>query len=55
MIHEMSHRVRDRDELRFFLHWLCRTGRVGAVVPSAPALAAEIDTEAPAGQIFQQV
>ncbi len=51
MIHEMSRRLRDRDELRFFLHWLRRPGRVGAVVPSGPALAAalaaEIDTETP--------
>jgi phosphatidylethanolamine/phosphatidyl-N-methylethanolamine N-methyltransferase len=51
MIHEMSRRLRDRDELRFFLHWLRRPGRLGAVVPSssalAAALAAEIDTEAP--------
>ncbi len=51
MIHEMSRRLRNRDELRFFLHWLRRPGRVGAVVPSGPALAAalaaEIDTEAP--------
>ena len=47
----MFRRLRDRDELRFFLHWLRRPGRVGAVVPSGPALAAalaaEIDTEAP--------
>ncbi len=51
MIHEMSRRLRDRDEFRFFLHWLRRPGRVGAVVPSGPALAAalaaEIDTKAP--------
>ncbi len=51
MNHEMSRRLRDRDELRFFLHWLRRPGRVGAVVPSGPApaaaLAAEIDTEVP--------
>jgi phosphatidylethanolamine/phosphatidyl-N-methylethanolamine N-methyltransferase len=51
MIHEVSRRLRNRDELRFFLHWLRRPGRVGAVVPSGPALAAalaaEIDTEAP--------
>lgn len=51
MIHEMSRRLRDRDELRFFLHWLRRPGRIGAVVPSGPALAvalaAEIDAEAP--------
>ncbi len=51
MIHEMFRRLRNRDELRFFLHWLRRPGRLGAVVPSGPALAAalaaEIDTEAP--------
>ena len=51
MIQEVSRRLRNRDELRFFLHWLRRPGRVGAVVPSGPALAAalaaEIDTEAP--------
>ncbi len=51
MIHEVSRRLRNRDELRFFLHWLRRPGRVGAVVPSGPALAAalaaEIDPEAP--------
>ncbi len=51
MIHEMYRRLRDSDELRFFLHWLRRHGRVGAVVPSgtalAAALAAEIDSEAP--------
>ncbi len=51
MIHELSRRLCNRDELRFFLHWLRRPGRVGAVVPSGPALAAtlaaEIDTEAP--------
>ena len=50
MIHEMSRHLRDRDELRFFLHWLRQPGRVGSVVPSGPvlaaALAAEIDTEA---------
>ncbi len=51
MNHEMFRRLRDRDELRFFLHWLRRPGRIGAVVPSGPALAAalaaEIDTEVP--------
>ncbi len=51
MIHEVSRRLLNRDELRFFLHWLRRPGRVGAVVPSGPALAAalaaEINTEAP--------
>ncbi len=51
MIHEMSRRLRDREEFRFFLHWLRRPRRVGAVLPSSPALAAalaaEIDTEAP--------
>ncbi len=50
MIHEISRRLRDRDELRFFYHWLRRPGRVGALVPTGPALAAalaaEIDTEA---------
>ena len=54
MIHEKSDRLRDRDELRFHLHWLRRASRVGAVVPSGPVLAAEIDPEAPACQIFQQ-
>ncbi len=43
--------MRGRDEFRFFLHGLRQPGRVGAVVPSGPelaaALAAEIDTEAP--------
>jgi len=51
MILEMSRRLRDRDAFRFFLHWLRRPGRLGAVVPSSPALAAalaaEIDAEAP--------
>lgn len=51
MIHEMSRRLRGRDEFRFFLHWLRRPGRVGAVMPSgaalAAALAAEIEPEAP--------
>lgn len=51
MIHEMSRALRKRDELQFFLHWLRRPGRVGAMVPSGPALAAalaaEIDVEAP--------
>jgi phosphatidylethanolamine/phosphatidyl-N-methylethanolamine N-methyltransferase len=51
MIHEMSRRLCDRDELRFFLHWLRRPGQVGALMPSGPvlaaALAAEVDTEAP--------
>ncbi len=51
MIHEVSRRLLNRDELRFFLHWLRRPGRIGAVVPSGPALAAalaaEIDTEVP--------
>jgi acyl-coenzyme A synthetase/AMP-(fatty) acid ligase len=42
MIHEMSRRLRDREEFRFFLHWLRRPRRVGAVLPSSPALAAEI-------------
>ena len=55
MIHEMSHRLRDRDEVRFFLQWLRRPGRLGAVVPSSPALAAalaaEIDTRAPGAVI----
>ncbi len=55
MIHEMSRRLRDRDEIRFFLQWLRRPGRVGAVVPSSPALAAalaaEIDTRAPGAVI----
>ncbi len=56
MNHEMSRRLRDRDELQFFLHWLRRPGRVGAVVPSGPALAAalaaEIDTAAP-GEVVE--
>jgi phosphatidylethanolamine/phosphatidyl-N-methylethanolamine N-methyltransferase len=51
MILEMSRRLRDRDEVQFFLRWLRRPARLGAVVPSGPnlaaALAAEIDTEAP--------
>jgi phosphatidylethanolamine/phosphatidyl-N-methylethanolamine N-methyltransferase len=51
MIDEISRRLRNSDELGFFLHWLRRPGRLGAVVPSGPALAAalaaEIDTEAP--------
>jgi phosphatidylethanolamine/phosphatidyl-N-methylethanolamine N-methyltransferase len=51
MIDEISHRLRSRDELRFFLQWLRRPGRLGAIVPSslalAAALAAEIDAEAP--------
>ncbi len=51
MIRELSHRLRGRDEVRFFLRWLRRPARLGAVVPSGPALAAalaaEIDTEAP--------
>ena len=38
----MFRRLRDRDELRFFLHWLRRPGRVGAVVLSGPALAAPV-------------
>ncbi len=51
MIREMSRRLSGRDEVRFFLRWLRRPARLGAVVPSGPALAAalaaEIDTEAP--------
>lgn len=51
MIHDLSHRLRDLDEVRFFLNWLRKPGRVGAVVPSGPALAAalaaEIDTDIP--------
>ncbi len=51
MIHEMSRRLRGRDEVRFFLRWLRRPARLGAVVPSGPALAAAlaagIDAEAP--------
>jgi phosphatidylethanolamine/phosphatidyl-N-methylethanolamine N-methyltransferase len=51
MILEMSRRLRGRDEVRFFLRWLRRPARLGAVVPSgsalAAALAAEIDTQAP--------
>ncbi len=51
MILEMSRRLRGRDEVRFFLHWLRRPARLGAVVPSGSALAAtlaaEIDTQAP--------
>jgi phosphatidylethanolamine/phosphatidyl-N-methylethanolamine N-methyltransferase len=47
----MSRRLCGSDEVRFFLHWLRRPGRIGAVVPSGPALAAalaaEIDTGAP--------
>ena len=50
-IHEISRRLRDRDELRFFLSWLRRPGRTGAMMPSGPALAAalaaEIDIGAP--------
>ncbi len=51
MIDEISRRLRHNDELQFFLHWLRRPGRLGAVVPSSPALAAalaaEIDAEEP--------
>ncbi len=51
MILEMSRRLRGRDEVRFFLRWLRQPARLGAVVPSGPALAAalaaEIDAEAP--------
>ncbi len=51
MIQEMSRRLRSSDEVQFFLQWLRRPGRLGAVVPSSPALAAalaaEIDTRAP--------
>lgn len=51
MITEMSRRLRGRDEVKFFLHWLRRPARLGAVVPSSPALAAalaaEIDPQAP--------
>ncbi len=51
MIDEISRRLRHSDELRFFLHWLRRPSRLGAVVPSSPALAAalaaEIDAEVP--------
>jgi phosphatidylethanolamine/phosphatidyl-N-methylethanolamine N-methyltransferase len=51
MIHAISRRLRDRDELRFFFHWLRRPGPIGAVLPSGPALAAalaaETDTKAP--------
>ena len=47
----MPHRLHERDEVRFFLRWLRRPARLGAVVPSGPALAAalaaEIDTRAP--------
>jgi phosphatidylethanolamine/phosphatidyl-N-methylethanolamine N-methyltransferase len=55
MILKMSRRLRGRDELRFFSHWLRHPGRLGAVVPSsralAAALAAEIDAEAPGAVI----
>ncbi len=48
---ELFRRLRNCDSLRFFLRWLRRPGRVGAVAPSgaalASALAAEIDAEAP--------
>jgi phosphatidylethanolamine/phosphatidyl-N-methylethanolamine N-methyltransferase len=51
MIPDLSRRLRGRDEVRFFLRWLRRPARLGAVVPSGPALAAalaaEIDLEAP--------
>ncbi len=51
MILDMVRRLRGRDEVRFFLQWLRRPARLGAVVPSSPALAAalaaEIDTQAP--------
>jgi phosphatidylethanolamine/phosphatidyl-N-methylethanolamine N-methyltransferase len=51
MIHELSRRLRGSDEIRFFLQALRRPGRLGAVVPSSPALAAalaaQIDTRAP--------
>ncbi len=48
---EMPRRLHERDEVRFFLRWLRRPARLGAVVPSSPALAAalaaEVDTQAP--------
>ncbi|MHA1151947.1 MAG: class I SAM-dependent methyltransferase [Alphaproteobacteria bacterium] len=51
MILELSRRLRGRDEIRFFLRWLRRPARLGAVMPSGPALAAalaaEVDTQAP--------
>ncbi len=51
MILELSRRLRGRDEFRFFLRWLRRPARLGAVVPSSPALAAAlaagVDAEAP--------
>ncbi len=51
MILKLSRRLRGRDEVRFFLRWLRRPARLGAVVPSGPALAAalaaEIDTRMP--------
>ena len=47
----MPRGLRHYDGFRFFLHWLRRPGKVGAVVPSGPALAAalaaEVDTAAP--------
>jgi phosphatidylethanolamine/phosphatidyl-N-methylethanolamine N-methyltransferase len=55
MIPSISRRLRGRDELRFFLRWLRRPSRVGAVVPSgqalAQALAAEIEAGAPGAVI----
>ncbi len=55
MIQQMSRRLRERDELRFFLQWLRRPAQVGAVAPSGRALAAAlvagIDIEAPGAVI----
>ncbi len=55
MIHEMSHRLRVLDSVRFFLRWLRRPARLGAVVPSGQALAAalagQIDAAAPGAVI----
>jgi phosphatidylethanolamine/phosphatidyl-N-methylethanolamine N-methyltransferase len=52
---QISERLRGADGLRFFLRWLRRPSRVGAVVPSgqalAQALAAEIEVGAPGAVI----
>ncbi len=46
-----SHRLHGLDNVRFFLCWLRRPARLGAVVPSGQALAAalagQIDAAAP--------
>ncbi len=51
MIDQLSRRLQDCDEVRFFLHWLRQPSEIGAMLPSGPALsaalAAEIDIQAP--------